>query len=290
MMIPTSLINTIMVGDCFDILPLIPNKNFHLIIVDPPYNRNQGFPNDNLPESDFLKFTEKWVRLAVSKLTEFGSFYCFINEEYLFKFKKIFDKYLRFNKLLIWWFEPSFRGNIDNYQNRCEYILFYTKSKEYTFNTIYELISKTTYERFIKYVDKNGNVPYENLPPSHKQRYKKENYEKNPRNIYRGAPQGNVFKIIRSIHPKNIEIKYGRHPSQKPEKLIEKLILTSSNPNDFLLDFFVGSGTTCVVAKKLHRNFIGIEILDKWANVAQNRLLDSETINAYNEKNQKTMF
>ena len=62
------------------------------------------------------------------------------------------------------------------------------------------------------------------------------------------------------------------HPAQYPEKLIERIILTASNVNDIVLDPFMGSGTTAVVASKLHRNYIGFEIEEEYINMAKNRL------------------
>ena len=67
------------------------------------------------------------------------------------------------------------------------------------------------------------------------------------------------------------------HPTQKPEKLIAKLVLASSNKNDFVLDPFLGSGTTSVTSKKLNRNFIGIEQNIQYCMWAEKRLEDADT-------------
>ena len=282
--------NKIYVGDCFELFQLIPNSSIDLIITDSPYNANQGYPNDNLPEKEYLEFTEKWIVESVNKLKDNGSLYCFINEDYLFNFKSILDKYLKFRRLIIWEYEASYRGFSKNYDNRCDYVLFYTKSDDYSFNKLLGEPSISTIQRFIAIADKNGNVPYENLSPAHKKRYKKENYEKNPRNIFRGAPQGNVIKQIRCIHPNNPQIQYGRHKSQKPEDLISKFVLISSNEGDIVLDPFMGSGTTCVVAKKLNRKFVGFEIVEEYYEIANKRLHDSNVENIVNIINQKRMF
>jgi site-specific DNA-methyltransferase (adenine-specific) len=86
------------------------------------------------------------------------------------------------------------------------------------------------------------------------------------------------------------------HPTQKPEKLIAKLILASSNQGDLVLDPFAGSGTTAVVAKKLDRKYIGIEHNPLYCAWAEKRLEDAEanaTIQGYEdgvfwERNSKT--
>jgi site-specific DNA-methyltransferase (adenine-specific) len=66
------------------------------------------------------------------------------------------------------------------------------------------------------------------------------------------------------------------HPTQKPEKLLAKVILASSKPDDLVFDPFLGSGTTAVVAKKLGRNFLGIEIDETYACLAEKRLALAE--------------
>lgn len=80
--------------------------------------------------------------------------------------------------------------------------------------------------------------------------------------------------------PENTE-----HPTQKPEKLIAKLVLASSNEGDLVFDPFLGSGTTSVVAKKLNRSYLGIEIDRGYAAIAEKRLdLTSNDIQGYNGK------
>ena len=76
------------------------------------------------------------------------------------------------------------------------------------------------------------------------------------------------------------------HPTQKPEKLVAKLILASSRPGDFVFDPFFGSGTTCVVAKKLGRTYAGVEQEEEYCQMAVKRLKQSEidkTIQGYHD-------
>ena len=67
------------------------------------------------------------------------------------------------------------------------------------------------------------------------------------------------------------------HPTQKPEKLLAKIILASSSENDFVFDPFIGSGTTSVVAKKLNRNYLGVELDNTYAYLTEKRLLLAES-------------
>lgn len=247
-----SIINRIILGDCLIELDRIPDGSIDLVVTDPPYGAGFDFANDKLPLPELLAFTERWVQKVVTKLDPTGSFYCFIDGEHLGYFQAIINKYLVFRRIVVWYFEAFFNGFHKNYDNRCEFILFYTKSNEYTFHETKEPPSASMLKRWGPYADKDGNIPFEALTPSMQIRQSKENYDRNPTNIRRGAYQGNVIHLKRA--------RFREHPTQKPEELIEKLVAISSNEGDTVLDAFAGSGTTCAVAKKTRRKFIGIEI------------------------------
>lgn len=66
--------------------------------------------------------------------------------------------------------------------------------------------------------------------------------------------------------------KFGYHPTQKPERLLERIIRLTTNKNDVVLDPFMGSGTTCFVAKKLQRQYIGIELEEEYFSIAKRRI------------------
>lgn len=266
-----SPINTIINGDCFEVMNCIPDGSVDLIVTDSPYGAGFDFANDKLKEPEFIAFTERWMQKAVLKLKPTGSFYCFIDKRMLGKFQLILDKYLTFRNIVTWYFEAFFNGFHKNYDNRCEFILFYTKSDEYTFNMVKEPPSESMLERWGPRADKDGNIPFEALTPSMQIRQSKENYDRNPTNINRGAYQGNVIHLKR--------VRYREHPTQKPEELIEKLISISSNEGDIVFDPFAGSGTMLVAAKKLRRNFIGIEIDKNYHDNAMKRIKKIKIVN-----------
>lgn len=244
--------NRIVLGDCLAELDRVPDQSADLVVTDPPYGAGMKFANDKLPLPDLLAFTERWLRKVVAKIKPTGSFYCFIDGEHLGYFQTIIDKYLVFRKVVVWYFEAFFNGFHKNYDNRCEFVLFYTRSDDYTFHETKEPPSASMLKRWGPYADGDGNVPFEALTPSMRVRQSKENYDRNPTNVRRGAYQGNVIRLKR--------VRFREHPAQKPEELIGKLVAISSNEGDLVLDPFAGSGTTCAVAKKLRRNYIGIEI------------------------------
>jgi len=264
-------INTIINGDCIDMMDRIPDGSVDLIVTDSPYGAGFDFANDKLPMPELLAFTDRWVRNVITKLKPTGSFYCFVDGEHLGNFQSIINKYLVFRKVVVWHFEAFFNGFHKNYDNRCEFILFYTRSDEYTFNMMKEPPSESMLERWGPRADKNGNIPFEALTPSMQKRQSKVNYDKNPTNINRGAYQGNVIHLKR--------VRYREHPTQKPEELIEKMILISSNEGDIVFDPFAGSGTICAVSKKLRRNFIGIEIDKNYHDNAMKRIKKIKIVN-----------
>ena len=221
-----------------------------LIIVDFPYNMGKFV---NLKEEQFNNLLVKWCKSIVSKLKPNGSFYAFMGYDYVYLLKEILSKYLIFKRELIWHYIAggAFR-KVKNYYAEFDKILFFTKSKDFTFNIIRRNPSKTTLDRYGKYANENGKIPYEKLLPVFKKRYgnsKKKYDEKSTWNVFKGKPLGNVFYIQ--------QIKKGKeHPTQKPNELIETFIKVSSNEGDLVGDFFAGSGTTLVCAKKLKRKYL----------------------------------
>ena len=239
----------------------------------------KDFQNDNLPEARFATLLQQWVSAIVPKLKSTGSIYCFMGYEYFDLLKAELSKYLTFRRELIWHYQA--RGSkvtVKNYLPELDKILFFTKSSNYTFNVLRTKPSRHTIERYAKSTDVEGFVRYEKLPPSLKKKWKsKEQYTKSGRwNIYSGKPLGNLLIVprVKVGHP---EAKFDKHPTQKPEKLIEIFVKVSSNEGDLVGDFFAGSGTTPVVAKRLRRKYCGIEIEKKFYNIAMERLKATPT-------------
>ena len=257
--------NNLVLGDCLDILPQIPDEIFDLIIIDFPYNLGKFI---NLKKKEFKTLIIKWCELIIPKLKKTGSFYAFMGYEYNYLFRQILSKYLIFRRELIWHYiiGGAFR-KVKNYYAEFDKILFFTKSNDYTFNILRRKPSKATLERWEKDIDKNGKIPFKKLPPHFKKHFKnsEKQYEKSTWNVLKGKPMGNVFYIQRKSEEKE-------HPTQKPEKLIEILVKISSNERDLVGDFFVGSGTTLVCAKKLRRKYFGCEIEPKYYEIAKRRL------------------
>lgn len=258
--------NDIVLGDCLVEMDKMEDNSVDLAVVDPPYGAGYDFDNDDLDGKDFVAFSQTWVEKLSRKLKESGSAYVFINKKRLWTFQMILDQYLHFRNIVVWNFEAFFNGFHRNFDNRCEFVLFYTKNTKdwYTFNIIKEPPSASLIKRWGPYADASGNIPFESLTPSMQARQSKENYDRNPTNVKRGAYLGNVIFCNR--------VRNRVHPTQKPEDLIEKFIMASSTEGDLVFDPFSGSGTTCAVAKRLKRSYLGIEINEEFHAISVKRL------------------
>ena len=166
-------------------------------------------------------------------------------------FPEVAAKYFRLRNRISWEREKG-RAAADNWKNCLEDIWYFTKSDDFTFNLDAVKVQRKV---LAPYRDINGEP---------------KDWQENEGQKLRYTAPSNIWTDITVPFwsmPENTE-----HPTQKPEKLIAKLILASSNKEDMVFDPFVGSGTTAVVAKKLGRNFLGIERERKYVALALKRL------------------
>jgi site-specific DNA-methyltransferase (adenine-specific) len=171
--------------------------------------------------------------------------------------QRVAEKYLKIQTRITWEREKG-RGALSNWKNSSEDIWFCTKSDNYTFNVEAVKLKR----RVVAPYKSNG---------------KPKDWEKTEEGNFRFTHPSNLWTDISVPFwsmPENTD-----HPTQKPEKLVAKIILASSNEGDTILDPFLGSGTTSVVAKKLGRKYVGIEIDEVYCALAEKRLamVDDET-------------
>ncbi len=233
--------NKIIHQDCLKALDLLPDAFIDLMIVDPPYNLTKNFGARTFKEMDFSEYKE-WLDLWLSKtvrlLKEDASVYICSDWKTSIAIPEIAGKYFILQNRISWEREKG-RGASNNWKNCLEDIWFFTKSKNYTFNLNAVKIQRRV---LAPYRDNNG---------------KPKDWKENGNERFRLTHPSNVWTDI-SI-PFWSMSENTPHPTQKPEKLIAKLILASSNEGDMVFDPFAGSGTTAVTAKKLKRNFCAIE-------------------------------
>ena len=251
-------INCTVLGDSFSVLKKIKDKSIDLLVVDPPYNLDKNFHGSNFKKlgyQEYADYTEQWITAIKDKLKDTASLYVCCDWKSALVIGEIIDRHFVLRNRITWQREKG-RGAKANWKNCMEDIFFATVSDNYTFN--------------LDAVKQKRKV----LAP-----YKKDGLPKD----WQETKDGKFRLTCPSNFWDDIAIPYWSmaentaHPTQKPEKLIAKLILASSNAGDLVLDPFAGSGTTGVVAKKLSRNYINIEQNPLYCAWGEKRLKDAES-------------
>ena len=233
-------VNSTVIGDTFEALKKVKDKSVDLLICDPPYNLNKSFHGNNfskMNEDDYYVYTKRWIDAVRPKLKDNASLYVCCDWQSSLIIGGLIDKHFILRNRITWGREKG-RGAKENWKNSMEDIFFATVSDDYNFNI--EAVK----------LKKKVLAPY-------KEKGLPKDWQEDENGKFRFTCPSNFWDDISVPYWSMAE--NTAHPTQKPEKLIAKLILASSNENDVVLDPFSGSGTTGVVAKKLNRNFIDIE-------------------------------
>jgi site-specific DNA-methyltransferase (adenine-specific) len=241
-------------GDSLNVLPLLPRRMADLLIVDPPYNLSKSFNGTNFKKRSSREYEEwlhSWIRLALPILKPAASVYVCSEWRSSGSVQRVLDEYFQVQNRITWDREKG-RGATHNWKNCSEDIWFCTVSDDYWFD-----VDAVKQKRRViaPYRDENRNPKDWNQEDDGGFRVT------HPSNLW------NDISVPFWSMPENTD-----HPTQKPEKLVAKLILASSKPGDIVLDPFLGSGTTSVVAKKLGRHYIGIEMEEDYCLLAERRL------------------
>lgn len=247
------IINKTINGDTFEVLDLLPHNFIDLLIVDPPYNLDKEFGTGKfkkMTDEDYYVYTEAWIKKVLPLLKDNASIYVCCDWNSSMVIGQVLKKYFHIQNRITWQREKG-RGALSNWKNGMEDIWFATKSKNYTFNV-----------EDVK-VRRKVIAPYKT---DGKPRDWEETVDGNFRNTF-PSNFWNDISIPYWSMPENTA-----HPTQKPEKLLAKIILASSNKNDIVFDPFLGSGSTSVTAKKLGRNYVGIERNEQYCVWTEKRL------------------
>lgn len=251
-------LNSIVLGDAFASLKKVEDKSVDLLIVDPPYNLDKDFHGNGFKkQSDekYAEYTENWIEAVKKKLKDTASVYVCCDWKSALVIGSILDKHFILRNRITWQREKG-RGAKANWKNSMEDVFFATVSDDYTFNLDAVKVRKKVL------------APY-------REDGKPKDWVQTEEGKFRNTCPSNFWDDIAVPYWSMAE--NTAHPTQKPEKLIAKLILASSNVGDVVLDPFNGSGTTSVVASKLDRNYIGLEQNPLYCAWAQKRLIDSKT-------------
>ena len=245
-------------ADLFDVIDYLPANSADLIIIDPPYNLTKnfhGFKFTSSTDDEYLAYLRSWFSKIVSVLKPNGSLYLCGDWKCTAALQRVMSENLTILNRITWQREKG-RAATHNWKNGMEDIWYGVKNpKDYYFNVDAVKIKRRVL------------APYrENGRPK--------DWEQTGDGKFRLTGPSNFWDDISVPYwsmPENTD-----HPTQKPEKLIAKIILASCPPDGIVFDPFLGSGTTSVVAKKLGRNYIGIEMNTEYALWAEKRLLKAE--------------
>jgi site-specific DNA-methyltransferase (adenine-specific) len=253
-----SLANKTLLGDSIEASKGLPAAVFDLIVADPPYNLAKDFRGTSfrkLSRRDYVAWLDSWISQMRRLLTKTGTIYVCGEWQSSGAIQEVCEKYFIVRNRITWEREKG-RGAMRNWKNCSEDIWFCAVSDDYYFDVD---AVKVTRRVIAPYRDPDGS----------------------PRDWV--VTENGNFRIT---HPSNlwtdITIPFWSmpentdHPTQKPEKLIAKLILASSRAGDMIFDPFLGSGTTSVVAKKLRRHYLGIEVDEHYCCLAEKRIALAE--------------
>ena len=252
------ILDRTILGDCHEVMPLLPNGFADLLIADPPYNLDKNFHGkkfQKISEESYIEYTDNWVQKTLPLLKPDASVYICCDWHCSAAIEKVLQKYFLVRNRITWQREKG-RGAMHNWKNSMEDIWFATRSASYTFNAGDVKIRRKVI------------APY-------RIDGKPKDWEETESGSFRNTFPSNFWDDISIPYwsmPENTA-----HPTQKPEKLLAKLILASSNAGDVVLDPFLGSGSTSVTARKLERHYVGIEINPQYCAWAEKRLEMAET-------------
>ena len=254
-----SVTNKIINQDILDAVKYLPEKFIDLLFIDPPYNITKKFNRVAFKEmnnDDYATWLDSWLSKLTFLLKENSSIYICGDWKSSSAIFKVGSKYFQVRNRITWEREKG-RGAKANWKNCSEDIWFFTNSNEYTFN-----VNKVKLRRKV-------------LAPYRDEQRNPKDWGQNSSGNFRDSFPSNIWNDISVPFwsmPENTD-----HPTQKPEKLLAKIILASTDKGDVVFDPFLGSGTTAVVAKKMERKFVGIEVDEYYCCLAEKRLTLAET-------------
>ena len=240
-------------GDCLEALDKIEPESIDLVIADPPYNMRKIFNGNTfskMQDDEYEQYTRLWMEKVKRVLKKDGSVYVCCDWESSIIIGKVMSELFLVKNRITWQREKG-RGAKRNWKNSLEDVWFAVNGEDYKFNLDAVKIKR----RVLAPYQING---------------KPRDWQDSDEGKFRDTCPSNFWDDITVPFwsmPENTS-----HPTQKPEKLIAKMILASTDEGDVVLDPFLGSGTTSVTAKKLGRHYIGIERDAQYCVFAEERL------------------
>jgi adenine-specific DNA-methyltransferase len=245
-------------GDCLDLLSQIPDKFVKLVVTSPPYNLGKSYEN-RLHLDKYLAQQRQVIKECARVLDDKGSI-CWQVGNYVNNgeivpldiviYPIFFDLGFKLRNRIVWQFGHGLHAS-KRFSGRYEVVIWFTKSNDYTFNL-----------DAIRIPQKYPNKKYFKGP-------KKGQLSGNPL----GKNPGDIWEIpnVKANH-----VEKTIHPCQFPVELIERLILSMTDEKDWVLDPFMGVGTTAIAALMHNRRAIGAELLPEYVQVAKDRIALAE--------------
>jgi len=256
-------INQIYKGDCVEVMSNFPKESIDLIFSDPPYNLSgkgikcKGSTTggdwsmvnedwDKMTDRDYFVFTKNWIKESKRVLKSNGSIYISCSYHNIGEVITALKEFEFKINNIITWYKTNAMPNVTRraFTHSTEFVVWAVKGKGWKFN-------------------------YENMKEINPEK-KKDGTDKQMRDMW-GIWELPLVQGKERLKEK--ESNKSLHPTQKPEELLRRIIIASSDEGDLVLDPFLGSGTTAFVAKKLKRNWIGIEKETKYVKASQERLM-----------------
>ncbi len=249
----------VLLGEIESWLPLLPDAFVDLLILDPPYNLDMDFRGNRFvhrSSEEYLSYLRSWLSPMMRLLKPTASVYLCSDWRGSAACQRVMEEFFQLRNRITWQREKG-RGASDNWKSGCEDIWYGTCGRRFVFHLDQVKIRRRV---LAPYREKGVAKDWSQDATGEKTRMTC------PSNLW-----DDITVPFWSM-PENTP-----HPTQKPEKLLAKLILASSNPGDMVFDPFLGSGTSAVVARKLGRHFVGVEQQEEYCLWALKRLEDART-------------
>ncbi len=248
----------IWVGDSIAWLAALKSSSADLVFADPPYNIKKAEWDTFESQQEYVNWSLKWIEQAARVLKPTGTLYVCGFSEILADLRHPASKFFQGCRWIVWHYKN--KANMGSDWGRShESILHFRKSKQFAFNIDDVRIPYGSH-----------TLKYPGHPQAETSQYGNGN---NKEHIWHPHPKGAKPKDVLEI-PTTCNGMHEKtpHPTQKPEELLRKIILASSNPDDVVIDPFLGSGTTAVVAEQLKRKWMGCDISSEYCRWAAERI------------------
>ena len=242
-------------GDCLEILPTLEDNSIDAVIADPPFNLGKNYSDsvdDSMDLNDYYDWCNKWINLCFRLLKPGGTFYLMTIQNHVGKIMGFMDQHGQLRNQIIW-----FNSSMPVKNRFCigyQPILYYIKNGgDFTFNYGYEKRKS------------DAALPWGRKNKGH-----------SIKDIWDDIPFVSGGCMVSKEAILEIDTKKKVHPAQMPIGLAIRAIGYSTNKNEFILDPFMGICTTGVACIQMERNFVGIEIVPKYFEMAEKRIAEAQ--------------